>query len=461
MVGWDRANAPSPFGGNVEPPTLLFPRQTVLYFRWLKRVLQRCGPFGKVAFCIRFRSFAGIVREGKHRFAKRRVWRWHPVRLFVFEAEMTGDRRESGSGHRPDDITLEIGGSRYIQRPDAVRCLGAEVARLGSKCLIVTGRESFSTTWKAVMNSLRDEGIVWSVQLRPEGGPTRAEALNIARTALGKGCDVIVGIGGGSALDLAKAVADDGQLPLVHMPTSSATFAASTSRANMFDFSGAPDGSLVCERPAQAIIVDETLLSRQPSRFVAAGALAAMAQVDAASRVQSGSKKDEGPERQLRPKARKSAPLDSGFLETFGVPAYREVAQGQGSAVLSKVLFTSIAVPGLAEGDVPDTVREGLPQRFHDGFLLLFPEQSQKWLYGEIVAVGLLLLQACLGDSREAGRLKAAMREMKMPTSIRRLGVSPEDSRMESFRDYLCSGMPSPSDAKAKRRLLRALESIT
>lgn len=369
--------------------------------------------------------------------------------------------QKDGSTYGPDDITLEIGGSRYIQRPGAVRCLGAEVARLGSKCLIVTGRESLESVWKEAFASLSEEGVVWSVAMRT-GMPTRAEALRFARRALGKGCDVVVGIGGGGAMDLAKAVADSARFPLVEVPTSTATYAASTPRANMFDFKGIPDGHVNCVDCAKAIIADEALLSRQPARFVAAGSLAAMAQVNRAALKSSSDRSKVASKRPAgRSASRGSAPLDSGFLETIAVPAYRDVQAGSDSAMASKAIFTILAVPGLAETDVPDAGCDGFPQRFHDEFAARFPEYAARWLYGEIVGVGVLMVESYLGDAREVDRLKAAMREMRMPTSLRRLGVSPDDPRIEAFREALCNCNPVALDAKGKRRFRRAFDSAT
>ena len=78
------------------------------------------------------------------------------------------------------------------------------VSGLGQRALVVTGRSPARTA--ALQESLRGAGL-WLTVLPIEGEPTIsviADGLNQARNA---GCDVVVAIGGGSAIDAGKALA--------------------------------------------------------------------------------------------------------------------------------------------------------------------------------------------------------------------------------------------------------------
>jgi alcohol dehydrogenase len=86
--------------------------------------------------------------------------------------------------------------------------LGAQVARLGRVALLCTD-ERLSTTpeFQQMTDDLRDHGVrlhVWT-DTEPEL-PTRG-ILACHEAVAGQGVDVVVGIGGGSCLDMAKAVA--------------------------------------------------------------------------------------------------------------------------------------------------------------------------------------------------------------------------------------------------------------
>lgn len=90
--------------------------------------------------------------------------------------------------------------------------LALEVARLGRRALVVTGARSFrqGPRWPALMAALTAEGV--TVEALAVAGEPTPELVDEAVAAYRRtGIEVVVGIGGGSALDAAKAIA--GLLP--------------------------------------------------------------------------------------------------------------------------------------------------------------------------------------------------------------------------------------------------------
>lgn len=84
-----------------------------------------------------------------------------------------------------------------------VEGLRERVASLGRRALVVTG--SRSDRAGPVMGALRDAGLGAAVYLVP-GEPTTELVSRGAELAIGAGCDFVIGIGGGSAIDAAKAI---------------------------------------------------------------------------------------------------------------------------------------------------------------------------------------------------------------------------------------------------------------
>jgi len=75
----------------------------------------------------------------------------------------------------------------------------AVAAGLGSRALVVTGRDP----QRAALAGARVDGAAWIVP----GEPTIADVTQGVAFARARGCDVVVAIGGGSAIDAGKAIA--------------------------------------------------------------------------------------------------------------------------------------------------------------------------------------------------------------------------------------------------------------
>lgn len=108
---------------------------------------------------------------------------------------------------RIDDFSLsrlpriEFGSGSLARLPEIV-------ARFGQHVLLVTGADSLqrSPNWTALTTGLRQRSLTWR-HLTIPGEPSPAIVDEAVRTFREANIDVVVGIGGGSALDAAKAIA--------------------------------------------------------------------------------------------------------------------------------------------------------------------------------------------------------------------------------------------------------------
>ncbi len=93
--------------------------------------------------------------------------------------------------------------------------LADELAALGTRVLIVTGGQSFtgSDRWAQLQRRLKAAGLAW-VQVSIAGEPSPEQVDEVVSNYGDYGIDLVLGIGGGSALDAAKAIA--GLLPVQH-----------------------------------------------------------------------------------------------------------------------------------------------------------------------------------------------------------------------------------------------------
>ena len=117
-----------------------------------------------------------------------------------------------------------------------------ETLRLGKRAMIVTGKQSGrqSGALGDIENALKDLGIAFITQECIGNNPDVEQCKQLGSLAHKEGCDFIIGVGGGSPMDAAKAIAvfavndistdrlftygyDNGILPIVAVPTTSGT----------------------------------------------------------------------------------------------------------------------------------------------------------------------------------------------------------------------------------------------
>ena len=174
----------------------------------------------------------------------------------------------------------------------------------GSRALLVTGRSSFrqSARWQPLIVGLEAAGITW-FETRIEGEPSPSMVdLAVARFSAER-IDAVVGIGGGSVLDAAKAIAgllpsgnsvldhledvgkglpyDGPALPFIAVPTTAGTGSEATRNAVLSE-RGA-DGYKKSFRHdalvARVALIDPELLHDCPPALIAAQGMDAFTQL--------------------------------------------------------------------------------------------------------------------------------------------------------------------------------------
>lgn len=99
--------------------------------------------------------------------------------------------------------------TKVFAQTDSVRNHKSELKKLGNCPLIVTGRHSskINGSLKDIEDSLKELSMRYYIFDEIEENPSVETCEKAARYALEQGCDMVIGVGGGSPLDASKAIA--------------------------------------------------------------------------------------------------------------------------------------------------------------------------------------------------------------------------------------------------------------
>ena len=104
------------------------------------------------------------------------------------------------------------------------------IKELGHKALIVTGRHvASSDAMTEVLSGLKENGTEYLLFDGITGEPTDVMIKDAVSAYKDGGCDLVIGVGGGSPMDSAKAVSmNAGLVPIIEIPTTAGTGSEAT-----------------------------------------------------------------------------------------------------------------------------------------------------------------------------------------------------------------------------------------
>ena len=313
---------------------------------------------------------------------------------------------------------LLISPGKVLRGENILSQSGEAIAFYGKSPLIVGGDRSLAAVQSYLEPIITQQKLnATSASYLPDCAESSLAKLNQA--VVKHQADFIIGVGGGKALDTAKLLAHQCQLPIVTIPTSGATCAAWTALSNIYSEAGAflYDVGLNC--CPDLLILDYGLVRTAPKRTLVAGIGDAIAKWYEAS-VSSGASTAT-----LTIAAVQQARVLRDILLQKSLAALED---HQGEA-WREVVDATVLLAGVIGGIGGANCRTVAAHAVHNG--LTYLTEAHDILHGEKVAYG-ILVQLRLEEMIQGNKLAIAAREqllkfyseIGLPKTLEDLGLS-------------------------------------
>lgn len=323
--------------------------------------------------------------------------------------------------------------SRYVQGSDALLEMKRHVEMLGNSFYAIGSKTALKVTKEKIERSFSGSGInLFFEQFSGECSMDEIDRLrNIVKE---KKCDVIVGIGGGRAMDTAKAVAYYEKLPIVIIPTVAATDAPCTALSVIYNNEGKFSKYLFYPKNPDVVIVDTGVIAKSPVRFFVAGlgdALGTFFEARACVRSDSLNLDSEG----ITESGYCLAKLCYETIVSDGYKAKLAIEKGVVTPAVEKAIEATTYLSGVGAGNSGLAAAHSI----YNGFTIL--EECEKTMHGEIVAFG-TLVQLILEDSplEEIEEVMEFCLSVGLPITLKEIGVNEiEHDKLMKVAEAACS----------------------
>ena len=299
--------------------------------------------------------------------------------------------------------------------------VGKEIAdvcnRHGKKMLLIGGEKALAAGKERLLSALADTEIEIVDMVLFGSDCTYDNIHKWASYAKECGADMIMGMGGGKALDTAKGAGYEADLPVFTYPTIASTCAATTALSVVYRADGSFDSFYFYERPAYHCFIDLTIIANAPDQYLQAGMGDTIGKFFECHFAARGDKLQHS-----SALGREISNMCYAPLLEYGEQALKDCRSHEASVSLKHAVLANIVSTGLVSLMVLDEYNCAIAHSVYYALVLL-PGFEEKYLHGNVVAYGVLVQLLVDHDREEALKLKEFLQKLDIPTTLKEMEV--------------------------------------
>ena len=303
----------------------------------------------------------------------------------------------------------------YVQGKGEITNIGKYASVLGKKYLVVVSEHRLSAIKPLLDENVRKYSCTMDYGVF-SGECTFKDMDKLAELFVQNGDEVVVGIGGGKALDTAKGVANKCNAPVVIVPTSAAQDAPALRLSVVYNEAGEVESYMDHPKNPDMVIVDSQVIADAPARLLAAGMGDGLATV-----FEAHASKLAGLDNALGGKATHTgisfAELCYDLIMKNGLIAYKSAENNVVTTELEAVIEANIYLSGLGAEATGDSVAHAL----YNSFMAI--KECRKYLHGELVAFGILVQLVLENNQEKLQEVIEFTSRVGLPVTLAEVGI--------------------------------------
>ncbi len=310
-----------------------------------------------------------------------------------------------------------ISPNKYVQGSGAINDLAKLLSVYGKKAILIGGKRALDTITDPVKNTFASAGVQYIIN-DFQGECSKNEINRLVDEVKKNNVDIVVGVGGGKAVDAAKACAYYAKLPVVVVPTIASTDAPCSALSVIYKDDGVFEEYLMLPSNPNMVLIDTKIVAEAPLRLFVAGMGDAMATwFEAEACAKSGATNMSGGKTTAA--ALSLAKLCYETLIAYGYQAAVAVNNNVVTEAVEKVIEANTLLSGIGF----ESSGLACAHSVHNGLTVL--SGTHAFLHGEKVAFG-TLVQLVL-ENRDREEIEAVLNfcaEVGLPITLSDIGIA-------------------------------------